>query len=254
VTRSCFVSLRWAFLFGLAITGCAAPAVAHPHAWISVRTTIMLDSTDRVIAIREHWLFDKAYSAYALADFSPHKKDVFTEADLLPLAKENIANLKEYGYFTVFEDMRGASVKLGEAEDIAGSYEQSPPNEREKVVLYATPQRMKKKFDMASVKQISMDFTIPLAVPVDLRGRNVAYRIYDPTYYVDMTHYERNPVSFVRAHDGAVVSTCQASVILPKTDQAMIFSAAALDKNATAPKDLGYYFSEKVSLSCSPPQ
>jgi ABC-type uncharacterized transport system substrate-binding protein len=67
-----------------------------------------------------------------------------------------------------------------------------------------------------------------------------------------MAHYQHNAVTFIREADGKEISSCQAKVELPKVDQSMIFNAAALDRNATAPKDFGYYFSEKVTLTCSP--
>jgi len=234
--------------------GFPVSAEAHPHAWISVKTSVIVNDKGEAVALREHWLFDRTYSAYASADLSPHKNGKFTEADLLPLARENIQNLKEFSYFTVFEDAEGKSIKLEEAKDIASAYEKAPPSAKQKVIVYALPKGASPEKDDASARQIAMDFTVPLATPVDLRKASATYRVYDPTYYVDMAHYEHDPVSFISATDGSPVASCYAKVDLPKVDQAMIFNAAALDKNATAPKDLGYYFSEKVTLSCSPPK
>ncbi len=226
-------------------------AGAHPHAWISVRTTIILNDKGQATAIREHWLFDKAYSAYAAHDFSPHGKGGFNQADLVKLAEENVANLKEFNYFTVFEYPTGTRSRLGQAGEVNSFYETPVPSARKNVVMYALPKGMKPDTEDASVKQIAMEFTIPLAAPIDLAAHAAVYRIYDPTYYVDMSHVEHNPVAFVREKDGAPVKGCTAKVELPKVDQAMIFSAAAIDRNGTAPQDLGYTFSEKVTLSCS---
>lgn len=245
----------WSILFTwFALAGLPMSAEAHPHAWISVKTSVIVNDKGEAVALREHWLFDRTYSAYASADLSPHKNGKFTEADLLPLAKENIHNLKEFSCFTVFEDAEGKSIKLEEAKDIASAYEKAPPSAKQKVIVYALPKGAPPEKDDASAKQIAMDFTVPLATPVDLRKASATYRIYDPTYYVDMAHYEHDPVSFVSATDGSPVASCHGKVELPKVDQAMIFNAAALDKNATAPNDLGYYFSEKVTLSCSLPK
>ena len=69
-----------------------------------------------------------------------------------------------------------------------------------------------------------------------------------------MSHDRHNPVTFIRDTDGQAIDGCRATVEVPKIDQTLIFSAAALDKNAKAPKDLGYAFAEKVTLSCSPPK
>lgn len=227
------------FLLLSLILTLSAPAgtEAHPHAWISVRTSIILNDKDEAIAIREHWLFDKTYSAYASEDFSARNKNgALTESDLLPLAKENIHNLQEFSYFTTVENTTGKTIKLEEAKDIASAYEAVPPVAK----------------DDPPSQQIAMDFTLALSAPLDLRAHTATYRIYDPTYYVDMAHYEQHPVAFISAKDGARIDHCHAKVELPKVDQTMLFKATSLDKNAQAPKDLGYYFSEKVTLSCSP--
>lgn len=232
--------------------GFVSSAQAHPHAWISVKTTIIVDEKDEAVAIREHWLFDKTYSAYAAKDYDPHKNGKFTDEDLLPLAQENLSNLKEYNYFTVFENGSGKAVKFGNIKDIASAYEDGPASDKKKVIVYATPKGQTAGEESSGLKQIGMDFTLPLEKPVNLRAQAGVYRIYDPTYYVDMAHYQHNAVTFIREADGKEISSCQAKVELPKVDQSMIFNAAALDRNATAPKDFGYYFSEKVTLTCSP--
>ncbi len=242
----------WLFTFPILtlFLGFSTDANAHPHAWISVKTVIVLNDKNEAVAIREHWLFDKMYSAYASRDFNPNKNGTFTAKDLLPLAQENITNLKDYNYFTVIEDGNGKTVALKTAKDIASDFEDAPPSSKKKVIVYAVPKGQ--PTDEGIGKQIAMDFTVPLAMPVDLHTKTATYRIYDPTYYTDMNHYEQKPVTFVSEKDGAEIKGCQAKVELPKIDQSMLFSASALDKNATAPKDLGYYFSEKVTISCLP--
>jgi ABC-type uncharacterized transport system substrate-binding protein len=241
---------RFALIVAVLSLGVPLPTKAHPHAWIAVRTSVILNDNYEVVALRQHWLFDKAYSTYAISDFDPHKNGKLTEADLLALAKENLQNLKKFSYFTVFEDAAGQSVKLQDANDIASTYEIMPPTRTKKNVVYGLANAL--QLGMNTAKQIAMEFTVPLAVPIALREAEATYRIYDPTYYVSMAHYEHTPVTFISAADGSPITSCHSKVELPQIDQAMINSAAALDKNATAPKDLGYYFSEKVTLTCSP--
>jgi ABC-type uncharacterized transport system substrate-binding protein len=247
---------RLTFPLILILLAYSPAASAHPHAWISVRTTIFLNDKGEATAIREHWLFDKMYSVYASKDFNPNKNGKFTAKDLLPLAQQNISNLKDYNYFTVFEGNDGKSVTFKEAKDIASSFEIAPPNEKKKVIIYALPRGQVANDTLPSgIKQIAMDFTVPLATPINLRPGKAVYRIYDPTYYTDIDHFEQNPVTFVNEKDGKEITTCKSKVELPKVDQGMLFSAASLDKkDNAAPKDLGYYFSEKVTLSCSQQQ
>jgi ABC-type uncharacterized transport system substrate-binding protein len=245
----------WFFLplLFMLVMAFASPAHAHPHAWISVKVIVYVNEKGEVTALREHWLFDKMYSAYAVRDFNPNKNGKFTDKDLLPLAQENVSNLKSYAYFTVFEDGHGKSVGLKEAKDVASSYE-TLSSSKEKVIVYATPKGPMRVDPKASSKQIAMDFTVSLAMPVDLRMNPAVYRIYDPTYYTDIGHYEHHPVTFVSEKDGKEIGGCRAQVELPKVDEKMLFSAAALDKNAVGPDNLGYYFSEKVMISCSAPK
>jgi len=206
--------------------------------------------------MREHWLFDKMYSAYASRDYNPNKNGKFEAKDLLPLAKENISNLKDYNYFTVLEDKDGKAIKFKDVQDIASEFETPPPTSKKNVVIYAVPKGVKPDDDktLAGTQQIAMDFTVEFTEPIDLRKQTATYRIYDPTYYTDMTHYDQHPVTFVSDKDNKEITACHAKVEFPKVDQSMIFSATALDWNKNAPKDFGYYFSEKVTLSCQPPQ
>jgi ABC-type uncharacterized transport system substrate-binding protein len=249
------IGLLFLLTFAALFTQCQQ-AYAHPHAWISVKTTIFVNDKGEAVGIREHWLFDKLYSAYASRDFNPNKNGKFEAKDLLPLATENIANLKDYNYFTVFENTDGKPVAFKEVKDIASAFEVSGHPATDNVVVYAEPKEQKKPDAPTStpVQQIAMDFTLLFATPVNLHTHAATYRIYDPTYYTDMGHYEEKPVTFVSDKDGTEITDCQAKVELPKVDQSMIFNAAALDMNAKAPKDFGYYFSEKVTLSCQQPK
>lgn len=239
--------LRNRALIGAAVLAILpATAHAHPHAWIDLRTTILLNKQGEAVAVREHWLFDKSYSSYAVQDLKPGQGGKFTESDLIPLARQNLTNLREFNYFTVFETHAGKRVKLAEARDIASRFETPPPSAKKKVVVLSPP-------EPAGARQIAMEFTVRLETPVDLKSGAV-YRIYDPTYYVDMAHETHAPMAFAYEDGDTAAPPCTAKVELPKVDQAMIFSAAALDKNAKGPDDLGYAFSERVTLSCSPPK
>lgn len=229
----------------------AQPAMAHPHAWISVRTTIILNDKNEAVAIREHWLFDKMYSAFAARDLDPKGDGKFKTDDLQPLAQQNLDNLAAFHYFTVFEKAPQDQVKLGKPEKLVSTFEEAPPTEKKKVIVYASPSGSNPDQIPDDAKQIAMEFTLPLATPVNLASGKVTYRIFDPTYYVDMTHYEQNPVSFARAGSMEPIANCSGKVELPKIDSAMMLRAASLDKSAKAQEDYGYYFSEKVTLSCS---
>ena len=43
-------------------------AVAHPHAWIDLRSKILFDDDGRMTGLELEWLFGDFYSAYVLQD------------------------------------------------------------------------------------------------------------------------------------------------------------------------------------------
>lgn len=201
------------------ILGLPCVASAHPHAWISVKTVLVFNEKGQITAIKEHWLFDKMYTAFALQDFDPNKNGKLDKEELMELATENLNGLKEFNYFTVMEMDDGKPVAMAPRSSMDSYLEK---------------------------EQIAIDFTLPLATPLDMTAHNLVYRIYDPTYYIDMGHYEKEPVGFEGNHS----KNCKFDISHPVVDINLIASAAALDKNAKAPKDLGYSFAEKVTITC----
>ena len=205
--------MRRFVLFLLFLLGLPSVAAAHPHAFIDLQTTLVLDGQGRLTAIREHWLFDQYYTEFALHDFAYGKNGVLDRDKLMELARENLKNLKDFSYFTYFPDPKP---QLGTAGDIDSSLQDG---------------------------RIALDFTLKLASPL---APPLSFRIYDPSYYTAMLHVESKPLV---VQGGS--PTCHATLVKPKPSAAWSNLAKALDKNATAPDDLGTYFAEKVSLTCS---
>ena len=184
-----------------------------------MKISFQFNDKGEVTGIREHWLFDKMYTAFALQDFDPNHNGKLDKDELMQLAAENLKGLKEFNYFTVVETADGKPVAMGE-QTIMDSYLEK--------------------------EQIAIDFTLPLREPLNITAHQIVYRIFDPTYYIDMGHYEKEPVSF-GAH---APKSCTYKITRPTVDISMIASAAALDKNAKAPSNFGYSFAEKVTVSC----
>ena len=85
-----------------------------------------------------------------------------------------------------------------------------------------------------------------LKEPADPVGKKVDYRIYDPTYYVSMLHDKKDAITLV----GKKVSSCTHEMTTPKPDVALIDAAAALDKKAKGPDELGGFFAQRMTLTC----
>jgi ABC-type uncharacterized transport system substrate-binding protein len=202
-------------LFCLALFG-APQAHAHPHEWIDVTSTPVFDAQGQITAIREHWLFDIYYTALSLPDFDANHNKKLDPEELLTLADDNLRNLKYYSYFTYLE-ADGKPVSFVKASDISSTLEDG---------------------------RIGMKFTITPKTPLNPHTHKINYRIYDPSYYVSMQHVKKDPIQL----EGG--GTCRYDLMRPEPNAVWINLAKSLDKNATAPEDLGKYFAERVTITC----
>ena len=141
-------SIRFACV--AAAMGCAAPAVAHPHVWVEAREQVLFDQAGKVEGIRNDWVFDEMYSAFAVQGLAKPGA-LATSAQLAPLAKTNVESLKEFDYFT-FAKSDGRKVVFAPPKDY---FLEERPDKR--VVLH---------------------FTLPLATPLK-PGRYMSLQVYD---------------------------------------------------------------------------
>jgi ABC-type uncharacterized transport system substrate-binding protein len=210
---SFFLVAGGAGLFILCLS--SAPARAHPHAWIDVQSEILFDGQGRVTGLRQTWVFDEFYTEFALQDFGVAQQGVVDTSKLVKLGKENLENLKTFGYFT-FMDAGQTRLNFSGYRDITSDLKEN---------------------------RIRLSFTLTLEKPIHPQKQTISYRIYDPSYYIEMKHIK----------DGVRMSgpsSCHATLERPKPDVAVIAMAGALDKNAKAPEDLGRFFAERVDLHC----
>lgn len=212
------ISLALAVLLGSLLA--AAPAGAHPHAWIDLKTTVLFDDQGRVTGLRQRWVFDEVYSLFAIEGFDSDGDGQPDDEKLWKLAVVNLESLAEYDYFTKLK--------------VDGT---QPAYER--VTDYET---------FMNGDLLVLIFTVTLAEPVDPRWNAVTYAIYDPTYYVEVTHAAKRdePIKF----EGAASENCSFALRYPDQNDEMSFFAASLDQNESAGDGLGAYFAEEVSILC----
>lgn len=201
-----------------ALTLALAPfsVYAHPHAWIDVRSTIVLSAEGLISAIEEEWLFDDLYSVAileGLKEDSPEKKAVVSD-----FAAEVIENLSPYGYFMRIT-ANGRPIKLSTVTQF--------------------------KSEMKD-QQLQLSFTAPLAEPVDPMRDDVSFSVYDPTYFIQMTHRQQDPPT-IRSEKS---HSCRAQVEPPNPSAEDIARAFALDRGASPEDGLGDLFAEKVHVQC----
>ncbi len=171
-----FLTEAWLAILGLALA--AAPALAHPHVWVTAKAQILFGPDGKIAAIRQAWTFDKMYSAYATQGLGRDGKRP-TTTQMAPLAESNIKSLAQAKYFTV--------AKTGPT-----FYEFGRPTD------YSMDENAK--------KQVTLYFTLPLKTPVSAK-KPFVYMVYDPTYFVDFEMAKGDPVTMKNAPSGCSIST-----------------------------------------------
>lgn len=143
-------SLVWFCLVG--------QAKAHPHVFIDAKVELLFADDGRLIAVKDTWLFDKAFSAYAVLGLDKDKDGKFGEEELKELAQDTFDALREYDFFTAVR-IDGKTTELG----------------------------LPSEYHMESrAGRLSLTFSLPLGQPQRLRGKT-AVEISDRNYFVAFT-------------------------------------------------------------------
>lgn len=211
---------RWGYaaglLLGLLVGVAAVPALAHPHAWIDLRSTIVLDAQGHVVAIEQEWLFDEIYTLFALDGYKG--QGAALQARMEQQAQASLASLHDYDYFT---EIRIDGAKQAPAE----------------VTDYASELRRNRWW---------LRFTLPLPNPVDPTAHKVTFAVFDPSYYIEILHREGDVVSF----RGVEETACHGMIWPPNPSTEALILAASMDVNAQAEDGLGALFAETVEIRC----
>ena len=174
------VATGWAVAVLVFLSG-AQLAFAHPHVWVVIKSEVIMDG-NKVAAVRHHWTFDEAFSAFASQGLDENKDGKLSRAELQPLAQVNVESLSEYYYFS----------------DL---YEKGAPDNLEK--LFGEPEDY---FLTTKNGQLILHFTLPVVIDVD--ASKVAYLdIFDPTYFVDFIFAKTAPAKLVNAPKGCSMDT-----------------------------------------------
>ena len=208
----------WSGLVALVLaTVSGIPAAgAHPHAWIDLRTTVILRSDGQITALEEEWLFDQLYTLLATQGLD--RDPGGSPNALTELARTNLGNLRPHGYF-IHAVVDGAKAEIATVTE----FETGVRDER-----------------------LWLRFLAPLVTPVDPKRQTFAFSVFDPSYFIEMLHVKDKPIAF----RGTDVSACRGNIQKPRPTAAAISLAAALDRNAKAPESFGEHFAEKVTVTC----
>lgn len=91
-----------------------------------------------------------------------------------------------------------------------------------------------------------MRFTAPLETPVDIIEKDLSYRVYDPTYYVEILHMKDDVVAF----RGPEAGRCTGRITAPTPSMEAVSLAQSLPPDAEPDDSLGSMFAERVDIEC----
>lgn len=194
------------------------PALAHPHVWTDMTISVLFNDDGSVTGLRQTWLFDDFYTAYAVEGMDTDGDGQPDPDKLVEIMNENMKHLKNYGYFTEITS-DGNILPIKPVTEMSTRMQDN---------------------------RLEMTFVTALQEPV-ATDKDVAYAIFDPTYYVEMLHAETDkPILLEGAPEN-----CRSSLKAPNPDPNAVAQAAMLDSSMRGETGLGQFFAERVSLICS---
>ena len=212
--KQSFGTLLCSIVWLLAAIGAAQ---AHPHVWVTMNSELVYAPDGAVTGVRHAWAFDDMFSAFATQGIETKQKGVFTREELAPLAQVNVDSLKDFDYFT-YARANGRKTEFNGPTDYWLEYK------KDVLVLH---------------------FTLPFKAPV--KAQRLEVDVYDPTYFVDFSMAEKDPVTLVNAP-----SACKLTVVQPTDANAnpnapvneQFFSSLGASSN------WGAQFANKISVTC----
>lgn len=204
----------------LALTG---PAVAHPHVWIEMRSSVVFADDGRIKGVNLIWTFDDGYTEMALDGLDTDGDGTYSQSELDPLTTENMASLKDYDYFTV---MRQGGVKLAAGDAV--EYGQTWADGK-----------------------LKLHFHIPLKTPLDPTAGEFMVKVYDPEFFIAIDYVKDEPVSVA----GPIPQGCQL-VVKPVPTGAEIEATQQMlatkgqDWKPENNEDFGAMFAQPVLIEC----
>ena len=196
----------------------ASSASAHPHVWVDATSTVLFDKAGLVSGIRNVWVFDEMYSAFAVQGLEKGG-NLASRADLASLAKTNVESLSDFDYFT-FAKAGGRKVKFAKPID------------------YWLEERLDKR--------VVLHFTLPTAEPIKT-GRAMSVQIYDPTYFVDFELAAKDPVTLADAPAGCSKSVLGANPLVLADGKTL---AKAFDTGLTPSDDFALKMASRIIVAC----
>lgn len=195
--------------------GVSCSSFAHPHSWIDIKTIIQ-GTSGTVDSMKMQWTFDRMTTAYLLdgEDLSIQHR----EQTLNTIAKSIINNMHPSHDFTYLQE----GDRLLHYQDISDPVLKL---QKGKAVL---------------------SFTLSLVKPYNFDGKALSLRVFDPTYYVDMSWSSEQDIQF----SNSLKSDCTFSLHEPHPSASQVNKAMLIPVDASPDYQLGKIFTQTVNFSC----
>lgn len=201
----------------------ATGARAHPHVWIEMQSSVVFTEDGLIKGVDLEWTFDDAYTQMALEGLDVDGDGLYSQTELAPLTKENIASLKDYEYFTVMR-ANGEQQKIGEVTDFGQIW---------------------------SNNKLTLHLQVPLEKPIDPKTQEFTFKVYDPEFFIAIDYVRDDPVDVV----GRLPESCKLVVKPVPTDAELdqtrtMLSSKGTDWQPDNAEDFGAMFAQAVSIAC----
>lgn len=230
-------ALPTAVLAASLAAACAAPASAHPHVWVSVETTLIVEQGS-IVGVRHRWTFDELYTAMAIHGLDTNKDGIYSREELAELAQVNIDGLKQVGFFT-FARLGDKVLTFSAAKDWWMEYAPPPASSKPiqsppaavAAVKAATAEPPPPEPGMLSrlwsgifgpsnpdkaaaataptapaaaepAKVLALEFTVSLAQPVLVEAPDFGVSVHDPDWFIAFELADGDPVRLAGAPEG----------------------------------------------------
>jgi len=194
-------------------------AQAHPHVWVTVKTTVLYENGS--IAGLEHaWTFDEAYTAMAIEGLDTNGDGKYDKQELAELAKVNIEGLQEFDYFTV--------AKLGDGN-----------------LNFQTPTDY--WLDYSDKGILTLHFTLPLEHAVLGEAQGFTFSVFDPSFFIAFDLAEKDPVKL----SAKAPAGCQAVVQKPAKAVDDLQNLGEAFYNELGSGNFGIDMAKTIAIDCT---
>jgi len=232
----------------------SVPALARPHVWVSVETTVVYDG-GIVTGLRQRWLFDEFYSSMAIQGLDTNGDGKYDREELAELTRLNIDGLKEFSYFSCprlgehglqFGPPTDFFMELSESDQAPTPGGVGTEERKEEAGFWTRLTQSLTGTAEEKPQVLALEFTLPLVKPVLAEAEGFNFSTYDPTFFIWFDLAKDKPI---RLADGAPAG-CKANITGAAQDVSQLqqLGESAFDQNSGVSFNVGQ--ARTVTVSC----